>query len=187
MARQSLPSWPNVRFLPWQLCSDDRGLTYQGQAATVSRYIPRRRPNPDKVQRWMTFLRNYKDVMAGMDFFTVPTVQLRDSGLLFRHRTWPPSHPSLQRNIQPDLRVGDSATAGCVPVRHCPPVLGFRPGRDLLEYTYAYFNNARPHHGLSQRIPRQHPPDLVFRHHEVVGAGVAGYFDWRGSLLPSED
>jgi transposase InsO family protein len=28
-------------------------------------------------QRWMTFLRNHKDVIAGMDFFVVPTVRFR--------------------------------------------------------------------------------------------------------------
>jgi putative transposase len=45
--------------------------------ATVSRYMPRRRAEPDKVQRWITFLRNHQDVIAAMDFFTVPTVRLR--------------------------------------------------------------------------------------------------------------
>jgi len=45
--------------------------------ATVSRYMPRRPPDPEKVQRWMTFLRNHKDTIAAMDFFTVPTIRLR--------------------------------------------------------------------------------------------------------------
>ena len=45
--------------------------------ATVSRYMPRRPSDPDKVQTWMTFLRNHKDAIAAMDFFTVPTIRLR--------------------------------------------------------------------------------------------------------------
>jgi putative transposase len=45
--------------------------------ATVSRYLPRRIPEDDQRQRWITFLRNHKDVIAGMDFFVVPTVGFR--------------------------------------------------------------------------------------------------------------
>ncbi len=39
--------------------------------------MPRRRPDPDEVERWMTFLRNHKDGIAAMDFFIVPTIRLR--------------------------------------------------------------------------------------------------------------
>jgi putative transposase len=45
--------------------------------ATVSRYVPKPRPDATQQQRWMTFLRNHKDVIAGMDFFVVPTVRFR--------------------------------------------------------------------------------------------------------------
>ena len=45
--------------------------------ATVSRYMPLRPANPDVVQRWLSFLRNHKDGIAAMDFFTVPTALLR--------------------------------------------------------------------------------------------------------------
>lgn len=44
---------------------------------TVSRYMPRRPTEPDQLKRWMAFLHNHKDVIAAMDFFTVPTVSLR--------------------------------------------------------------------------------------------------------------
>ena len=46
-------------------------LGYDVSEATVSRYVPRRPPAPDKVQRWMTFLRNHKDAIAAMDFLGV--------------------------------------------------------------------------------------------------------------------
>ena len=45
--------------------------------ATVSRYLPKRAPDPDKQQRWMTFLRNHKHGITAMDFFVVPTVGFR--------------------------------------------------------------------------------------------------------------
>jgi transposase InsO family protein len=45
--------------------------------ATVSRYLPKRKPDDGQRQRWMTFLRNHKDVIAGMDFFVVPTIRFR--------------------------------------------------------------------------------------------------------------
>ena len=48
--------------------------------STVSRYIRRfhrREPEPAVVKRWIAFLRNHKDAIAGMDFFTVPTIRLR--------------------------------------------------------------------------------------------------------------
>jgi len=45
--------------------------------ATVSRYVPMKERDPTQHQRWMTFLRNHRDVIAGMDFFVVPTVRFR--------------------------------------------------------------------------------------------------------------
>ena len=45
--------------------------------STVSRYLPRRPAEPDKLKRWMAFLRNHKDDIAAMDLFTVPTASLR--------------------------------------------------------------------------------------------------------------
>jgi putative transposase len=44
---------------------------------TVSRYLPRGRTSPDKLQRWLVFLRNHRDGLVGMDFFTVPTAAFR--------------------------------------------------------------------------------------------------------------
>ena len=44
---------------------------------TVSRYMAHRPVELDQVKRWIAFLRNHKDVIAAMDFFTVPTATLR--------------------------------------------------------------------------------------------------------------
>jgi transposase InsO family protein len=45
--------------------------------ATVSMYVPKPKTDPSQQQRWMTFLRNHQDVIAGMDFFVVPDVRFR--------------------------------------------------------------------------------------------------------------
>ena len=45
--------------------------------ATISRYVPRPKPDPTQQQRWMTFLRNHRDGTAAMDFFVVPTISFR--------------------------------------------------------------------------------------------------------------
>jgi hypothetical protein len=47
---------------------------------TVSRYLPKGSTSPDQLQRWLVFLRNHRDGLVAMDFFTVPTVSF---GLLW--------------------------------------------------------------------------------------------------------
>jgi len=44
---------------------------------TVSRCMPRKPAGPDAIERWTRFLRNHRDVLAAMDFFTVPTATFR--------------------------------------------------------------------------------------------------------------
>ena len=45
--------------------------------ATISRYLPKAKSDPDSRQRWITFLRNHRDAISGMDFFVVPTVRFQ--------------------------------------------------------------------------------------------------------------
>ncbi|MFQ5550569.1 MAG: integrase core domain-containing protein [Gemmatimonadales bacterium] len=52
-------------------------LGFDVSERTVSRYMPRAPANPDQLKRWIAFLRNHKDVIAAMDFFTVPTATLQ--------------------------------------------------------------------------------------------------------------
>jgi transposase InsO family protein len=52
-------------------------LGFDVSERTVSRYLPRRPADPDKVQRWLTFLRNHANVSAAMDLFVVPTATFR--------------------------------------------------------------------------------------------------------------
>ena len=50
-------------------------LGFDVSQATVSRYMPKRPPNPD--QGWNTFLRNHMHCTAAIDFLVVPTLTFR--------------------------------------------------------------------------------------------------------------
>jgi len=49
-------------------------LGFDLSESTVSRWLRRAPRTPDPVQRWLTFLRNHREAIAAMDFFTVPTL-----------------------------------------------------------------------------------------------------------------
>lgn len=63
------PTWAAPR-----IHGELRMLGFEISERTVSRYLPRRPPRPDAIHRWLVFLRNHRDAIAAMDFFTVPTV-----------------------------------------------------------------------------------------------------------------
>ena len=41
---------------------------------TISRWMKRAPKNPDRAKHWLAFLRNHREAIAAMDFFTVPTI-----------------------------------------------------------------------------------------------------------------
>jgi hypothetical protein len=41
---------------------------------TVSRWMRRAPRDPERAKRWLAFLRNHREAIAAMDFFTVPTI-----------------------------------------------------------------------------------------------------------------
>src|SRR5229473_3039531 len=41
---------------------------------TISRWMRRAPRDPDRSKRWLAFLRNHREAIAAMDFFTVPTI-----------------------------------------------------------------------------------------------------------------
>jgi putative transposase len=41
---------------------------------TISRWIKRAPRDPEPAKRWLAFLRNHREAIAAMDFFTVPTI-----------------------------------------------------------------------------------------------------------------
>jgi len=57
-----------------------RKLGFELSEATVSRWLRRLPRTPDPAKRWLAFLRNQREAIAAMDFFTVPTLTF---GLLY--------------------------------------------------------------------------------------------------------
>jgi hypothetical protein len=49
-------------------------LGFKISEATVSRWMRRAPRSPQLAHRWLTFLRNHREAIAAMDFFTVPTL-----------------------------------------------------------------------------------------------------------------
>jgi len=52
-------------------------LGFEISESTVSRYLAQGTSPPDSNQRWLTFLKNHREAIAAMDFFSVPTATFR--------------------------------------------------------------------------------------------------------------
>jgi transposase InsO family protein len=72
MAREN-PSWGAPR-----IHGELLKLGFEISERTVSRYLARRLPRPgDGAKNWLAFLRNHREAIAALDFFTVSTVTFR--------------------------------------------------------------------------------------------------------------
>jgi putative transposase len=49
-------------------------LGFELSERTISRWMKRAPRDPDRAECWLTFLRNHREAIAAMDFFTVPTI-----------------------------------------------------------------------------------------------------------------
>ena len=49
-------------------------LGFEVSERTISRWMKRAPRAPDPAKRWLAFLRNHREAIAAMEFFTVPTV-----------------------------------------------------------------------------------------------------------------
>jgi putative transposase len=49
-------------------------LGFDVSERTISRWMKRAPRDPDRAKRWLAFLRNHREAIAAMDFFTVPTI-----------------------------------------------------------------------------------------------------------------
>ncbi len=87
-------------------------LGFDLSEGTVSRWVRRVPKHPDSAQRWLTFLRNHREAIAAMDFFTVPTLTVWCSVLLFHHRPRPAQDPTLQCDAKSQCSLGGAADAG---------------------------------------------------------------------------
>jgi len=55
-------------------------LSFDVSERTISRWMKRAPRDPEPATRWLTFLRNHREAIAAMDFFTVPTIRF---GILY--------------------------------------------------------------------------------------------------------
>jgi len=51
-----------------------RMLGFDVSERTISRWIKRAPRDPEPAKRWLAFLRNHREAIVAMDFFTVPTI-----------------------------------------------------------------------------------------------------------------
>jgi putative transposase len=49
-------------------------LGFEVSERTISRWMRRAARDPEPAKRWLAFLRNHREAIAAMDFFTVPTI-----------------------------------------------------------------------------------------------------------------
>jgi len=49
-------------------------LGFDVSESTISRWMKRAPRDPERARRWLAFLRNHREAIAAMDFFTVPTM-----------------------------------------------------------------------------------------------------------------
>jgi hypothetical protein len=59
-----------------------RMLGFDVSERTISRWMKRAPRDPEPAKRWLAFLRNHREAIAAMDFFTVPTTTF---GVLLHH------------------------------------------------------------------------------------------------------
>lgn len=132
-----------------RIFSELQKLGFVLSETTVSRYVRRfreRNPDPDVLKRWIAFLRNHRDAIAGMDFFTVPTATMNvlygffvlhhdRRRILHFNATY---HPTAQWVIQqlreafpfdlaPRHLIFDRDSIFCPAVVRCVKALGAKP------------------------------------------------------------
>src|SRR6267142_199406 len=52
-------------------------LGFEVSESTISRWMKRAPRSPEPAKRWLAFLRNHREAIAAMDFFTVPTLTFK--------------------------------------------------------------------------------------------------------------
>ena len=81
---------------------------------TVARYLRRMHRHRDPAKRWLTFLRNHREVTVAFDFFTVSTVTFRLLYCFFviEHNRRRILHFNVTRHPHPGLGDSTEITTG---------------------------------------------------------------------------
>ena len=95
-------------------------LSFDVSERTISRWMKRAPRDPEPARRWLTFLRNHREAIAAMDFFTVPTITFSVL-LLFRHQSRPLAYPA---SMSPSIRQACGSSSSCEKHFHLTPLQG---------------------------------------------------------------
>ena len=107
-------------------------LGFDVSERTVSRYMPRRTGTSEQIDRWKAFLRNHREGIAAMDFFSVPTITFNVLYVLvvIDHARRRILHFNVTRT--PGSKWVAQKAARCVPIRSGPEVPSLRPRHQVL-------------------------------------------------------
>jgi len=76
------PTWGAPR-----LHGELRMLGFELSERTISRWMKPAPRDPDWAKRWLAFLRNHREAIAALDFFTVPTITFGLFYCFFSHQS----------------------------------------------------------------------------------------------------
>jgi putative transposase len=115
---------------PWdapRIHGELRMLGFVVSERTISCWMRRAPRNPEPAQRWRAFLRNHREAIAAMDFFTVPTLTFNLIYCFFviRHDRRRILHFNITRHQAPNSENPSAFT-----FRHTSAYLSDRPGSD---------------------------------------------------------
>jgi hypothetical protein len=102
-------------------------LGFDVSETTISRWMKRAPKDPQPAKRWLAFLRNHREAIAAMDFFTVPTLTFWGSVLLLHHRPRSQAHSALQRHSPSHQPLDRAATARSFSLRFRAQISPIRP------------------------------------------------------------
>jgi hypothetical protein len=91
-------------------------LGFDVSERSVSRWMRRAPRPPNSSQRWLAFLRNHREVIAAMDFFSVPTVTFSLLYVFFVIGHDAPAYPTFQCYKTSDQQLDYPAVARGVSV-----------------------------------------------------------------------
>jgi hypothetical protein len=85
-------------------------LGFKVSEPTVSRWLQQVPRSPDLCKRWLTFLRNHREAIAAMDFFTVPTLTF---GILYCFFVIGHDRRRILRSMSPETPVLSGLFSRC--------------------------------------------------------------------------
>jgi len=119
---------------------------------SVSRWMRRAPRNPDSVKQWLTFLRNHREGIAAMDFFTVPTLTF---GVLYWFFVIGHEDPAFQCDAKSQCALGCTAIARSMGLQTAAQILAIRSRRKVWSRRgFGGAGDGKPanSHGLSQSV-----------------------------------